>query len=303
MDEKNNTRGVGSHPLDDMTQRHNPQRDTYGLPYPSDYSNSYNSTNHNHYEQDVANTAAAAETVEPQPYNDPNANQQADKSEGNVQLVKPPRERSKCLPCFPCIRSTCGRVTCCLFILLLIIIIVIVILVFAVFKMPTVDYLGVDGDPTYIFNQGNTTFGINMVANIQVKNPNPIGFSFESIKATAYYPGYGPSIGGGNITDVSFPSKSTKTIQFPVMASYDRHQDPGYTVVQDLLSKCGLLGSTDGKIVLNYDIQAKVKIIGISFSPSLKDQSTSFACPVDEDLSGAGYKMKAELAGITYLAF
>ncbi|KAG0197843.1 hypothetical protein BGX28_008654 [Mortierella sp. GBA30] len=200
----------------------------------------------------------------------------------DVSLIKPEKKpKSKYLPCFPCIRSTCGRVTCCICLLLFLVIIVLVIVVFTVFKVPTVDYTGLQGDPVFTFNQGNTTFGVNLVANIQVKNPNPIGFNFESIVATAYYPGYAPSIGGGNITHVNFPSKSTKTIQFPIMARYDRHQDPGFTVVQNILNKCGITGGTEGQITINYDLKVTIKIIGISISPAIKNQSTSFACPVN----------------------
>ncbi|GJJ72796.1 hypothetical protein EMPS_05154 [Entomortierella parvispora] len=197
------------------------------------------------------------------------------------RALKEERPRSKCLPCFPCIRSTCGRVTCCFFLLILLAIIVLVVIVLTVFKIPTVDYLGLQGEPTFAFNQGNTTLAINFVATIQVKNPNPIGFNFEKIAATAYYPGYSPALGGGEITNASFPSKSTKEILFPITASYDRQQDPGFTVVQDILSRCGILGGVDGQLTINYDIKLTLKILGFSVSPGLKNQSANFACPTD----------------------
>ncbi|KAF9571011.1 hypothetical protein EC968_001098 [Mortierella alpina] len=199
----------------------------------------------------------------------------------HVIPVKPERPRSRCLPCFPCIRSTCGRVTLCLCLLLILIIIVLVIVVFTVFKLPTVDYTGLEGDPVFTLMQGNTTFGVDLVANIQVKNPNPIGFNFESIIATAYYPGYGPSIGGGNVSHVNFPSKSTKVVHFPITAVYDRRQDPGFKVVQDLLTKCGVTGGNVGQITINYDLKVTINIIGISFSPAIKNQSTKFDCPAN----------------------
>ncbi|KAF9914701.1 hypothetical protein BX616_007750 [Lobosporangium transversale] len=275
-------RGQQSYAMRDMTQ----QQGSYSLPYQHVYNNNNNNTsnkdyyNNDYYNQNYDETAAApAAAPAAEPNNQPRYYNGFE--DQDVKLIKPSKKRSKYLPCFPCIRTTCGRVTCCLCILLLLVIIVIVILVFAVFKMPTVDYLGPEGDPIFTFNQGNTTLGLDMVANIQVKNPNPISFNFESIVVTAYYPGYEPSIGGGNITHVEFPSKSTKTIQFPVSARYNRRQDPGFTVVQNILSRCGLLGSTNGQITINYDVKAKLKIIGITISPSLKNQSTSFACPTD----------------------
>lgn len=100
------------------------------------------------------------------------------------KAIKEEKPRSKYLPCFPCIRSTCGRFTCCFFLLIFLAIIALVIVVFTVFKIPTVDYLGLNSAPTFAFNQGNTTLAINLVAQIQVKNPNPIGFNFEKIAAT-----------------------------------------------------------------------------------------------------------------------
>ncbi|KAF9968353.1 hypothetical protein BGZ70_004752 [Mortierella alpina] len=215
-------------------------------------------------------------------------------SDRHVTPVKPQKPRSRYLPCFPCIRSTCGRCTLCICLLLLLIIVVLVIVVFTVFKLPTVDYTGLEGNPVFTLMQGNTTFGVDLVANIQVQNPNPIGFKFESIIATAYYPVYGPSIGGGNVSHVNFPSKSTKTIHFPIKAAYDRRQDPGFKVVQDLLTKCGITGGNAGQITIDYDLKVTINIIGIRFSPGIKNQKTSFDCPANvsclfENLSSDQY--------------
>ncbi|CAO3563145.1 unnamed protein product [Mortierella alpina] len=202
-------------------------------------------------------------------------------SDRHVIPIKPQKPRSRYLPCFPCIRSTCGRCTLCICLLLLLIIVVLVIVVFTVFKLPTVDYTGLEGDPVFTLMQGNTTFGVDLVANIQVQNPNPIGFNFESVIATAYYPAYEPSIGGGNVSHVNFPSKSTRTIRFPIKATYDRRQDPGFKVVQDLLTKCGITGGNGGQITIDYDLKVTINIIGIKFSPAIKNQKTSFDCPAN----------------------
>ncbi|KAG0340886.1 hypothetical protein BG004_006230 [Podila humilis] len=159
------------------------------------------------------------------------------------------------------------------------VIIILAIVVVTVFKVPTVDYLGPVGDPKFILNEGNVTFGLDMIANIQVQNPNPIGFNFELIAVMAHYPDYEPPIGGGNITSVSFPSHSTKTIQFPVTVRYNRQDDPGYAVVQNILNTCGLLGETGKKLKLLYDVKVTVKILGINISPKIKNQHTEFDCP------------------------
>ncbi|KAF9277331.1 hypothetical protein BGZ68_009376 [Mortierella alpina] len=210
----------------------------------------------------------------------------------HVIPVKPEKPRSRCLPCFPCIRSTCGRVSLCICLLLLVVIIVLVIVVFTVFKLPTVDYRGLQGDPVFTLMQGNTTFGVNLVANIEAHNPNPIGFYFDSIIATAYYPKYAPSIGGGNVSHVNFPSKSTKMIQFPITVVYNRNQDPGFMVVQDLLTTCGITGGSVGQITINYELKVTIKIVGISISPAIKNQSVNLDCPANikdiaKDLPGA----------------
>ncbi|KAF9310669.1 hypothetical protein BG003_008307 [Podila horticola] len=203
-----------------------------------------------------------------------------DRSKYGPTLIKYRKDAPKgCLPCFPCIKSTCGRVVCCICILLLLVVIILAIVAVTVFKIPTVDYLGPVGDPQFMFNQGNVTLGLDMVANIQVQNPNPVGFSFEMIAITAYYPDYGPAIGGGKVNDVSFPSKTTSTIQFPVTARYSRQEDPGYTVVQSILSKCGILGDTGRKLTVIYDVKVSVKILGIKVSPSVRGVHADFNCP------------------------
>ncbi|KAG0039827.1 hypothetical protein BGZ82_006529 [Podila clonocystis] len=203
-----------------------------------------------------------------------------DRSKHGPTLIKYRKDAPKgCLPCFPCIKSTCGRVVCCICILLILVVIILAIVAVTVFKIPTVDYLGPVGNPQFIFNQGNVTMGLDMVANIQVQNPNPVGFNFELIAITAYYPGYAPAIGGGKVVDVSFPSKTTSTIQFPVSARYSRQEDPGYTVVQSILSKCGILGDSSRKLTVIYDVKIAVKILGVKVSPSVRGIHADFNCP------------------------
>lgn len=102
-------------------------------------------------------------------------------------LIKHRKEKSRFLPCLPCIRSTCGRVACCICILLILIAIILAIVAVTIFKIPTVDYVGPQGNPQFVINQGNVTLGLDMVANIQVVNPNPIGFNFELIGITVKY--------------------------------------------------------------------------------------------------------------------
>ncbi|KAF9351423.1 hypothetical protein BGX26_010576 [Mortierella sp. AD094] len=290
-------RDYAMHDMTQQQQQHNHLRDTYGLPYSPSYQNRNNEksdyidnqqTNYHVSQNDNDNNNSQPqyyngfeETQQPTQGQMQHTNSFHSNNNADVKVIKPTRERSKYLPCFPCIRSTCGRVTCCFCIIILLAIIIIVILIFTVFKVPSVQYVGPASDPTFSFNQGNTTLAMNMVANIEVDNPNPIGFNFESIVVTAYYPNYAPSIGGGTLNHVSFPSKSTKTIQFPLSFNYDRHQDPGFSVVQSILTECGFTGSAEGQITINYDAKATMKIIGISFSHTIKNQSYKISCPVN----------------------
>ncbi|KAF9346574.1 hypothetical protein BGX26_001896, partial [Mortierella sp. AD094] len=97
----------------------------------------------------------------------------------------------------------------------------------------------------------------------------------------AYYPNYAPSIGGGTLNNVDFPSKSNKTINFPIAASYSLSQDNGLTVVKDVLTKCGATGGAATKLTIDYDLKLTIKIIGISISPTVKGQHASFDCPAN----------------------
>ncbi|KAF9310771.1 hypothetical protein BG003_008124 [Podila horticola] len=251
------------------------------------YSNNQNY--YNGYDED--RPSLSNDTAPMRPLSDQETSDGIARSKTGVSRVMyDKREKSKYLPCFPCIRSTCGRFTCCICLFLLLIIIALVIVVFTVFKLPTVNYKGTEGEPQIVINQGSTTFGVNLVANIEVVNPNPLGFHFESIVATAYYPvaGYTKSIGGGNLTNVDFPKKSTIALKFPISASYNRADDKGLVVISDILSRCGLAGGANVGLTINYDLKLTIKIIGISISPTIKNQHTNFACPPNIGDLGSG---------------
>ncbi|KAG0004924.1 hypothetical protein BGZ80_002164 [Entomortierella chlamydospora] len=263
------THAIAMHDMNQQQQQHNHLRDTYGLPiHQSDQSDQSEKSN------DIDNNNQQTNYHVSQ--NDNNDNKNAD-----VEVVKPTRERSRHLPCFPCIRSTWGRVACCIGIFIILVIIIIVILIFTIFKTPTVQYIGAANTPTFSFDKGNATLAMSMLANIQVNNTNPIGLFFRTVDITAYYPGYTPSIGGGSMSDVTIPRKSKNIVEFPLDVSYDGDQDPGYTVVLSLLKQCGLTGSTDGLITINYDAKATMKVIGIPITYTYTNQSYEINCPIN----------------------
>ncbi|KAF9080824.1 hypothetical protein BGX29_004242 [Mortierella sp. GBA35] len=252
-------------------------------------SNNHNNSNNNGYENshpsyyngyDEDRPSLSNDTAPMRPYSDLETSDGLTRGKSGVTRVKyGKKEKSKYLPCFPCIRSTCGRFTCCFCLLLLLAIIALAIVIVTVFKLPKVDFKGLDGEPQFTYNQGQTTFAVSLSANIEVQNPNPIGFNFESITATAYYPNYAPSIGGGNLTNVNFPSKATVNLKFPINASYDRTQDQGFTVIRDILTKCGQLGGPVTQLTINYDLKLTIKIVGINISPTIKNQHVNLPCP------------------------
>ncbi|KAI7818044.1 hypothetical protein BC939DRAFT_464150 [Gamsiella multidivaricata] len=280
---------------------------TYAMQHlPSNNQNSHNSYNRDSYSNqqyyngyDEDRPSLSNDTAPMRPHKDMETSEGLTRSKSGVTRVRYGKEKSKYLPCFPCIRSTCGRVTCCICLLLFLAIIALAVVVFVVFKVPKVEYLGMQGEPQFAFNQGNTTLGVNLVANIQVVNPNPIGFKFEAITATAYYPNYAPPIGGGNLTQVDFPSHSNKTIQFPIAASYQGSQDAGFTVVKDILSRCGVLGSAATQLTINYDLKLTIRILLISISPTIKNQHVNLACPpnIEDILNGVPGGLTSFLGG------
>ncbi|KAG0284695.1 hypothetical protein BGZ96_010962 [Linnemannia gamsii] len=250
-------------------------------PNAANSSNNYAQANPHYYNgYDEERPSLSNDTSPMRPHNDAEAGGLT-RGKSGVTRLKYGKEKSKYLPCFPCIRSTCGRFTCCFCLILLLGIIALVIVIFTVFKLPKVEFQGMEGAPVFTYNQGGSTFAVNLTANIEVQNPNPLGFNFESITATAYYPSYTPSIGGGSLSNVDFPSHSTVLLKFPISASYDRVADPGLTVVKDIINRCGIAGGDKTNILINYDLKLTVRIIGIPISPTIKNQHVNIPCPED----------------------
>ncbi|KAI5899627.1 uncharacterized protein SCHCODRAFT_02605677 [Schizophyllum commune H4-8] len=127
---------------------------------------------------------------------------------------------------------------------------------------------------------------INLAVNISVTNPNYFSVALNNVKATLKYPinGEKEDVGGGTLDDVDFPSHSTKDIKFPFSIDYKLTDDPNYTILKDLASKCGLGGSTSD-ITVDYTIKIGVRFLFINVSPSISN-SYSFACPIDTSNSG-----------------
>ncbi|GAA5947243.1 hypothetical protein JCM3765_001587 [Sporobolomyces pararoseus] len=183
----------------------------------------------------------------------------------------------------------CGRVVCCTLILVVLIIVSIVAAFFLWVKPPDVSFNGIEppqnGQEVSVVGSG---FNINVRLNIGVINPNFFGANFDKISATAYYPTKpSDAIGGGTLSDVKIPKNSNSTIHFPFSINYTTSYDSDLSVLKDIATKCGFLGSGgEQDLKVNYKVETKVKVIAVTVSPTFSS-SASFACPLSEsDLKG-----------------
>ncbi|CAG8561349.1 22362_t:CDS:10 [Gigaspora margarita] len=180
-------------------------------------------------------------------------------------------------------RSSCGKtcaIICCI-IILIIIGIVAAVLLFG--RVPSVDFLGVapppNGAQPYVKKASG--FDFNFGLRIQVNNPNVIGATFSMIKAVAYYPGHQNPIGGGNLTNVNIPSKQNTTINFPFSINYDASIDPGFSILLDIATKCGLTGGPKSKLEIDYTLTLSFNVLFIPLSPSFQ-KTANIDCPIQD---------------------
>ncbi|CAG8656691.1 16599_t:CDS:2, partial [Racocetra fulgida] len=166
-------------------------------------------------------------------------------------------------------------------------------------RVPSVDFLGVSDSPTGAqpYVKKASGFDFNFGLRIQVNNPNIIGARFSMIKAVtvhpiifpifietlletqAYYPGHQNPIGGGNLTNVNIPSKSNTTITFPFSINYDASIDPGFSILLDIATKCGLTGGSKSKLAIDYTLTLSFNVLFIPVSPSFQ-KTANIDCPI-----------------------
>ncbi|KAL0090667.1 hypothetical protein J3Q64DRAFT_1706565 [Phycomyces blakesleeanus] len=150
----------------------------------------------------------------------------------------------------------------------------------AIFKTPSVDFKGIEGQPS--FNLQGTTANISTVLSISVNNPNIESVTFEKIIAKAYYPNYhNISLGGGQKNDVHISSNAITNILFPFNLIIDLSLPEQQSIMTDLLGKCGFLGGEKEQISIDYDVQPTIKIIGIPITITVSD-TARFPCPLQE---------------------
>ncbi|KAF9111265.1 hypothetical protein BGX27_005157 [Mortierella sp. AM989] len=138
-----------------------------------------------------------------------------------------------------------------------------------------------------------------MVANIEVNNPNVIGFRVDSGVIMAFYPNYKPTLGLASVYKIDIPRKSKVIVQVPISIGYDRHQDSALSVVKSILKGC-FSGATKGQITFNYDAHAIAKVISFIKLTFTKSDSIDLECPIDirEILREVGDKIKVIIEDI-----
>ncbi|KAI8875084.1 hypothetical protein K501DRAFT_218547 [Backusella circina FSU 941] len=203
-----------------------------------------------------------------------------------------PLERKKKRSCID--KMCCGCCTCCpkwlrwctcfIFIILLIICIVIGVLA-ALFKVPEVSFT--DPASPVVTHPSATSINISSSIAITVQNPNIEGLTFSMIKADAYYPSpYNVYIGGGEVDNVHIESKGVTQFTFPFSVLVDSQESGDQGAIMDLVTRCGLDGSTAKNIDLDLKIYPTVHIGVIPITPTIS-KSVSFPCPLKtEDISG-----------------
>ncbi|CAO3701780.1 unnamed protein product [Rhizopus stolonifer] len=198
-----------------------------------------------------------------------------------------PREKKKrscidkmCCGCCTCCPRWMRWCTCIIFIIIVILAIIIGVLA-ALFKVPTVQFTGLKESPaiTSLNNVLNMTFSLG----ITVDNPNFESITFEKISADAYYPSpYNVQVGGGEVDNVHIVSNGITNITFPFSITINSTDTAQQGVLMDLVTKCGLDGSTKQNINFNYYVHPTVRIIGIAITPTIS-KSMSIACPLQGD--------------------
>jgi hypothetical protein len=82
------------------------------------------------------------------------------------------------------------------------------------------------------------------------------------------------------MTNLKINAAATTRFIFPFQMHYDPLVDPNFAILLDIMTKCGLLGSSQKEdIRVNYDLKPTVRVIGVPISFTIH-QSTTFPCPI-----------------------
>lgn len=194
-------------------------------------------------------------------------------------------------------RTRCvGRFCCCTVMTTVFLILSIAMTLGLWVRPPDISFNGIK-TPTNgsVVTAQNSGITINLNLAIGVVNPNFFAADFSAIQAKAFYPGVDQQIGGGVLNNINFPSHSDTSFLFPFAINYTESIDPNKKIIQDIAVKCGFIGNSKSDIPVNYKLTLKLKILGLTISPSFSG-SASFSCPLQaSDIAGLGIDLSGLL--------
>lgn len=221
-------------------------------------------------------------------------------TEKYVRYNQPPRSCCDqiCCGCCTCCPRWYRWITCILFLFILAIAIIIGVLI-SQFKMPQVNFTGIQGTPSFGMSQSIVNLGVNL--GFSVNNPNIESITFSSLNAKAFYHGYDDtSIGGGTLHDLHISSNAVTNIQFPFTLKVNMTSQRDQVIVSKLLSDCGIGSGEQQKIKLDYKVLATIDIIGLSIHIPFSN-AVDFDCPmnsaIQQNILGSLGKTVSSLLG------
>ncbi|OCF73204.1 hypothetical protein I204_06434 [Kwoniella mangroviensis CBS 8886] len=171
------------------------------------------------------------------------------------------------------------RLCCCCFTIGLILVVSILLSIILYVRPPSfaLNSVNIGSSPVSLTTNGLT---VSFDLSISVANPNWFNADFKEITATAQYPGNNTNtFGGGTLYNLNFVGYTQSTFDFPFTLNYTLSKDPNQVILKDLISKCGISGGTKQDITVDYDLYLKLKILGVTVSPTISN-SASFECPI-----------------------
>ncbi|KAG9102817.1 hypothetical protein FRC06_001006 [Ceratobasidium sp. 370] len=194
-------------------------------------------------------------------------------------------------------RTRCvGRFCCCTVMTTVFLIVSVALTLGLWVRPPDISFNGIKmpaNGSTVVAQTTGITINLNLA--IGVVNPNFFSADFSAIQAKAFYPGVSQQIGGGTLNNINFPSHSDTNFLFPFSINYTEAIDPNKAIIKDIAVKCGFIGNTKSDIPVNYQLTLKLKVLGLTISPSFSG-SASFSCPLQaSDISGLGIDLSGLL--------
>ncbi|EKM55447.1 uncharacterized protein PHACADRAFT_66368, partial [Phanerochaete carnosa HHB-10118-sp] len=158
----------------------------------------------------------------------------------------------------------CGRFFCCTLLIFLFLLISIVLSLLLWIAPPDVEIGNItpvtNGSTLQLQSDGaliNLQVPIssrNLTVGFSVNNPNYFSVKFSTIDAKLFYPINNTDVGGGILNGLDIKSKAQTNFTLPFTLNYTFAIDPQFKILEDIATKCGLLGSAASPLTISYEI-------------------------------------------------